>query len=59
MKPRELADMLDVPVSTVLHWGRSGVLPRVKLGRHVRFIRSHIAAKLLDLETPTDDQTAK
>jgi excisionase family DNA binding protein len=36
MTARELADLLDVPVSTVQEWGRKGTLPRVKLGRHVR-----------------------
>ena len=50
MTARELADTLGVPVSTVLHWGRTGVLPRIKLGRHVRFIRSHVTAALLELE---------
>jgi excisionase family DNA binding protein len=42
MTAREVADLLDVPVSTVLEWGRRGTLPRVKLGRHVRFIRAHV-----------------
>jgi excisionase family DNA binding protein len=54
MTARELADTLGVPVSTVLHWGRTGVLPRVKLGRHVRFVRSHVTAALLELETGAD-----
>jgi excisionase family DNA binding protein len=44
MEPREVAQLLDVPVSTVLDWGRRGVLPRVKLGRHVRFLREDIEA---------------
>lgn len=52
MTARELADMLGVPVSTVLHWGRTGVLPRVKLGRHVRFVRSHVQQAVLGAETP-------
>ncbi len=34
MKPAEVADLLDVPVSTVYEWGRNGTLRRVKLGRH-------------------------
>jgi excisionase family DNA binding protein len=46
MKPREVAQLLDVPVSTVLDWGRRGVLPRVKLGRHVRFIRQEVEAAI-------------
>ena len=27
MKPAEVAQPLEVPVSTVLHWGRTGLLP--------------------------------
>jgi excisionase family DNA binding protein len=50
MTAREVAELLDVPVSTVREWGRNGTLPRVKLGRHVRFIRSHVEAAILDAE---------
>ena len=50
MTAREVADMLGVPVSTVREWGRNGTLPRVKLGRHVRFVRRHIEAAILDAE---------
>jgi excisionase family DNA binding protein len=50
MTAKDVADMLGVPVSTVLHWGRTGTLPRLKLGKHVRFIRAHVAAALLDHE---------
>ena len=46
MKPREVAELLDVPVSTVLERGRNGTLPRVKLGRHVRFIRAGVDATI-------------
>ncbi len=55
MTARELADMIGVPVSTVLHWGRIGVLPRVKLGRHVRFVRSHVQQAIFSAETPVRD----
>ena len=50
MTAREVAEMLDVPVSTVREWGRNGTLPRVKLGRHVRYIRSHVEAAILRAE---------
>jgi excisionase family DNA binding protein len=50
MTAREVAELLDVPVSTVREWGREGTLPRVKLGRHVRFIRSHVEAAILAAE---------
>ena len=46
MTAYEVAELLDVPVSTVHEWGRKGTLPRVKLGRHVRFIRSHVEAAI-------------
>ncbi len=42
MKAAEVAALLSVPVSTVLHWGRTGALRRVKLGRHVRFLRADV-----------------
>jgi excisionase family DNA binding protein len=47
MTVREVAELLDVPVSTVHEWGRNGTLPRVKLGRHVRFVRSRVEAAIL------------
>jgi excisionase family DNA binding protein len=46
----EVAELLGVPVSTVREWGRNGTLPRVKLGRHVRFIRAHVEAAIFDAE---------
>lgn len=52
MTAREVAEMLRVPVSTVREWGRRGILPRVKLGHHVRFIRSHVEAAILRAEQP-------
>jgi excisionase family DNA binding protein len=50
MTAAEVAELLDVPVSTVREWGRNGTLPRVKLGRHVRFIRTHVEAWILQSE---------
>ena len=50
MTAREVAELLDVPISTVREWGRNGTLPRVKLGRHVRFIRQHVEAAILHAE---------
>lgn len=50
MTAAEVANLLGVPVSTVRHWGRAGLLPRIKLGRHVRFIRAHVEGTLFDLE---------
>ena len=50
MTAAEVATLLGVPVSTVRHWGREGLLPRIKLGRHVRFLRSHVEGTLFQLE---------
>jgi excisionase family DNA binding protein len=52
MTSREVSELLQVPISTVLEWGRNGTLPRVKLGRHVRFIRAHVEVAILELEQP-------
>lgn len=51
MTATEVAELLGVPVSTVREWGRNGTLPRVKLGRHVRFIRAHVETVIFDAET--------
>jgi excisionase family DNA binding protein len=50
MTAREVAERIGVPISTVREWGRNGTLPRVKLGRHVRFIRGHVEATILGAE---------
>jgi excisionase family DNA binding protein len=50
MTATEVAELLGVPVSTVREWGRNGTLPRVKLGRHVRFLRAHVEAAIFDAE---------
>ena len=46
----EVAELLDVPASTIREWGRNGTLPRIKLGRHVRFLRAHVEAAILAAE---------
>jgi excisionase family DNA binding protein len=48
MKASEVAALFAVPVSTVLHWGRTGVLRRIKLGRHVRFFRADVERLVRD-----------
>jgi excisionase family DNA binding protein len=50
MTSHEVAELVGVPVSTVREWGRKGTLPRVKLGRHVRYVRSHVEAAILGAE---------
>ena len=39
----EVAELLHIPRSTVGDYARRGVLPSIKLGRHVRFVRSDVA----------------
>lgn len=53
MTAEELGQMLGVARSTVLHWGRIGLIPRVKLGRPVRFVRSHVEQAILRAESDT------
>lgn len=50
MTATEVAELLDAPVSTIREWGRNGTLPRVKLGRHVRFIRRRVESATLRAE---------
>jgi excisionase family DNA binding protein len=53
MTAADVADLVRVPVSTVREWGRNGTLPRIKLGRHVRFIRAQVEATIFaSRETP-------
>jgi excisionase family DNA binding protein len=52
MTAAQVAELLDVPVSTVREWGRRGILPRVKLGRHVRFVRAQVEATVLASRDP-------
>jgi excisionase family DNA binding protein len=47
MSASEVADLLHIPVSTVQDYGRRGILPSVKIGRHRLYIRSRIEATLL------------
>lgn len=42
MTARQIADVLQMRVSTVEDYARRGVLPSVKLGRHRRFIRCEV-----------------
>ena len=39
----EVAELLHIPRSTVSDYARRGVLPSIKLGGHVRFVRSDVA----------------
>jgi excisionase family DNA binding protein len=42
MTSREVAELLAMPVSTVYHLARQGVLPACRLGRTWRFLRPEL-----------------
>lgn len=47
LTPENLADELQVPLSTVYQWNHDGTGPkRVKVGRHVRYRRADVEAWL-------------
>ena len=47
----EVAALLHIPRSTVSDYARRGVLPSIKLGRHVRFVRSDVADAIEQLRS--------
>lgn len=44
MTAQQVADLLRMQQSTVEDYGRRGVIPSIKLGRHRRYIRSDVIA---------------
>jgi len=46
MTAREVAETLQMKVSTIEDYARRRVLPSVKVGRHRRFVRSHLEEAL-------------
>ena len=42
LTPGQVAALLQLPQSTVEDYARRGLLPSLKLGRHRRFVRSHV-----------------
>jgi excisionase family DNA binding protein len=42
MTSNQVAELLQMRTSTVEDYARRGVLPSVKVGRHRRFLRSHL-----------------
>lgn len=40
MTAQEVAALLNLSPKTVYRWGDEGILPRIKMGRNVRFRRS-------------------
>ncbi len=46
---QQLAEMLRMQRSTIEDYGRRGVIPSIKLGRHRRYIRSDVVALIEQL----------
>ena len=49
LRPEDVARMLGVPRSSVYSYARSGTLPAIKIGRHVRFVREDVERRLGEL----------
>jgi excisionase family DNA binding protein len=54
LSTREVAELLDIPRSTVLELARRGELPARRVGRRWLFLRDRLAAAI----TPLDDPAA-
>jgi excisionase family DNA binding protein len=46
MTSSQVAELLQMRLSTVESYARRGLLPRVKVGRHRRFVRSQVERAL-------------
>jgi excisionase family DNA binding protein len=49
MTARQIADVLQMRVSTIESYARRGLLPSIKLGRHRRFVRSRVEEAIAQL----------
>jgi excisionase family DNA binding protein len=49
MTAQQIAELLQMRVSTVEDYARRHVLPSIKLGRHRRFIRSDVEKAITEL----------
>lgn len=49
MTAQQVAELLQMQRSTVEDYGRRGVIPSIKLGRHRRYIRSDVVALIEQL----------
>ena len=47
LEPKELAELLKIPESTVLELARRGEIPCLRIGKHVRFDRAEVAEALV------------
>lgn len=48
LRAQDVARLLQVPVSTILEWARTGRIPSRKRGKHRLFIRAEIERWILD-----------
>ncbi len=59
LKPREVAHLFDVEISTVVEWARTGKIPAIKTpgGQQYRFRPNDVDALLQGDEQPAPAQT--
>lgn len=50
LRANDVSEILQVPVSTIHEWARTGVLPSRKRGRHRLFIRDEIERWILSAD---------
>ena len=48
LRAQDVARLLQVPVSTILEWARTGRIPSRKRGKHRLFIRAEIERWILE-----------
>lgn len=59
LTPEEVADRFRVGKTTVLRWGREGLVPTVRVGKTVRFRAEDIDALIKGSGAPTTNATEK
>jgi PTS system nitrogen regulatory IIA component len=59
MSVKDLADYLQVDISTVYLWSQRGQIPAMKVGRMWRYRRSEIDAWLDERRTPSVKETSR
>jgi excisionase family DNA binding protein len=52
LRPEDVANLLGVRKSSVYEYARAGQLPCVKVGRHLRFLRSDLERWVLRQRRP-------
>lgn len=56
MTATQMAEVLQMRVSTVEDYARRGVLPSLKVGRHRRFLRSEVERAIVAMAAPANNR---